>query len=95
MCSAFLDESKWFFSGHLPRAEEYLNNGIVSSGVHVALVHLFFLIGDGSTREQADQLINSDASMLSSTAAILRLWDDLGSAKVTIIPDFSNRFFDL
>ncbi|WOG83788.1 hypothetical protein DCAR_0102966 [Daucus carota subsp. sativus] len=81
LCSAFLDESKWFFSGHLPRAEEYLNNGIVSSGVHVALVHLFFLIGDGSTREQADQLINSDASMLSSTAAILRLWDDLGSAK--------------
>ncbi|XP_017218475.1 (3S,6E)-nerolidol synthase 1 [Daucus carota subsp. sativus] len=81
LCSAFLEESKWFFSGHLPRAEEYLNNGIVSSGVHVALVHLFFLIGDGSTREQADQLINSDASMLSSTAAILRLWDDLGSAK--------------
>ena len=94
MCSAFLEESKWFASGHLPRAEEYLNNGIVISGVHVALVHLFFLIGDGSTKEQAE-LITSNASMLSYPAAILRLWDDLGSAKVTNIPDFSNRFFDL
>ncbi|KAL1832933.1 hypothetical protein ACET3Z_002584 [Daucus carota] len=80
LCNAFLEESKWFASGHLPLAEEYLNNGIVSSGVHVALVHLFFLIGDGSTKEQAE-LITSNASMLSYPAAILRLWDDLGSAK--------------
>ena len=90
LCNAFLEESKWFASGHLPLAEEYLNNGIVSSGVHVALVHMFFLIGDGSTKEQAE-LITSNASILSYPAAILRLWDDLGSAKVTKNPDFSDN----
>ncbi|KAK0578028.1 hypothetical protein LWI29_003822 [Acer saccharum] len=51
LCNAFLVEAKWFDSGHLPKAEEYLENGIVSSG------------------------------LISSTATILRLWDDLGSAK--------------
>ncbi|KAK1385150.1 Nerolidol synthesis [Heracleum sosnowskyi] len=80
LCNAFLEESKWFASGHLPKAEEYLNNGIISSGVHVVLVHLFFLIGDGSTKEKAELMI-SNPSILSYPAAILRLWDDLGSAK--------------
>ncbi|KAM1005028.1 hypothetical protein ACFX13_005192 [Malus domestica] len=32
LCNAFLVEAKWFKSGHLPRAEEYLKNGIISSG---------------------------------------------------------------
>lgn len=80
LCNAFLQESKWFASGHLPKTEEYLNNGIISSGVPVALVHLFFLIGDGSTKEKAEFMI-SNPSILSYPAAILRLWDDLGSAK--------------
>ncbi|RVW86364.1 (3S,6E)-nerolidol synthase 1, chloroplastic [Vitis vinifera] len=49
LCNAFLVEAKWFASGHVPKAEEYLKNGAVS--------------------------------IISSTATILRLWDDLGSAK--------------
>ncbi|KAL5774684.1 hypothetical protein ACOSP7_012241 [Xanthoceras sorbifolium] len=80
LCNAFLVEAKWFDSGHLPRAEEYLENGIVSSGVHVGLVHIFFLVGQNITRENVE-LIESNPGLLSSTATILRLWDDLGSAK--------------
>nr|XP_017217934.1 PREDICTED: (3S,6E)-nerolidol synthase 1-like [Daucus carota subsp. sativus] len=82
LCTAFLEEAKWFASGHLPEAEEYLKNGITSSGVHVALVHMFFLIGDhGSTKDLAES-VKLDTCLISyNVAAILRLWDDLGSAK--------------
>lgn len=81
LCNAFLVEAKWFASGHVPKAHEYLKNGVISSGVHVVLVHLFFLLGHGITRGNVD-LVDDFPSTISSTAAILRLWDDLGSAKV-------------
>ncbi|CAK7350843.1 unnamed protein product [Dovyalis caffra] len=80
LCNAFLVEARWFASGKLPSAEEYLKNGIVSSGVHVVLVHIFFLLGQGISKEKVE-LIDHNPGIISSTATILRLWDDLGSAK--------------
>ncbi|KAL5774682.1 hypothetical protein ACOSP7_012239 [Xanthoceras sorbifolium] len=80
LCNAFLVEAKWFASGQLPKAEEYLENGIVSSGVHVVLIHIFFLLGQNITSKNVE-LIDNNPGLISSTAAILRLWDDLGSAK--------------
>lgn len=65
----------------MPKAEEYLKNGAVSSGVHVVLVHLFFLLGQGITKGNVD-LVDDFPGIISSTATVLRLWDDLGSAKV-------------
>ncbi|KAJ6728709.1 (3S6E)-NEROLIDOL SYNTHASE 2 CHLOROPLASTIC/MITOCHONDRIAL-LIKE [Salix koriyanagi] len=78
--NAFLVEAKWFASGKLPSSEEYLKNGIVSSGVNVVLVHIFFLLGQGISKENVE-LINNFPAIISSTATILRLWDDLGSAE--------------
>nr|BBE32339.1 linalool/nerolidol synthase [Chengiopanax sciadophylloides] len=75
LCDAFLVEAKWFASGHLPKPEEYLRNGIVSSGMHVVLVHIFFLLREGENFEY------ENSGIISSLATILRLWDDLGSAK--------------
>ncbi|KAK2978953.1 hypothetical protein RJ640_017517 [Escallonia rubra] len=80
LCNAFLVEARSFASGHIPKAEEYLNNGIVSSGVPVVLVHLFFLLGDGATKESAN-LVNDNPGIITSAAALLWLWDDLGSAE--------------
>ncbi|XP_059660965.1 (3S,6E)-nerolidol synthase 1-like [Cornus florida] len=80
LCNAFLVEANWFASGHSPKTEEYLKNGIVSSGVHVALAHIFFLLGHGLTNESAN-LVNDIPDLIYSVATILRLWDDLGSAK--------------
>ncbi|OMO64977.1 hypothetical protein COLO4_31674 [Corchorus olitorius] len=80
LCKAFLVEAKWFASGKLPNAEEYLENGIISSGVHIVLVHIFFLLGEGLNHQNVE-LIDNNPGMISSTATILRLWDDLGSAK--------------
>ncbi|KAF9683469.1 hypothetical protein SADUNF_Sadunf04G0016800 [Salix dunnii] len=51
LCNAFLVEAKWFAHGEFPKSEEYLRNGIVSSGVHVVLVHMFFLLGQGFNKE--------------------------------------------
>ncbi|XP_031287270.1 (3S,6E)-nerolidol synthase 1-like [Pistacia vera] len=80
LCNAFLVEAKWFASENMPKAEEYLKNGIISSGVHVVLVHIFFLLGQNVTKETVE-LIDNNPGIISSTATILRLWDDLGSAK--------------
>ncbi|KAJ0082419.1 hypothetical protein Patl1_10961 [Pistacia atlantica] len=80
LCNAFLVEAKWFASENVPKAEEYLKNGIISSGVHVVLVHIFFLLGQNVTKETVE-LIDNNPGIISSTATILRLWDDLGSAK--------------
>jgi (3S)-linalool synthase len=81
MCKAFLVEAKWFASGKLPSAEEYLKNGIVSSGVHIVLVHIFFLLGKGLTKENVHK-IDTIPPIISCPATILRLWDDLGNAEV-------------
>ncbi|XP_044461235.1 (3S,6E)-nerolidol synthase 1-like isoform X2 [Mangifera indica] len=80
LCNAFLVEAKWFTGGSMPKAEEYLKNGIISSGIHVVIVHVFFLLGQNVTEETV-QLIDNNPGIISSTATILRLWDDLGSAK--------------
>ncbi|XP_048438356.1 (3S,6E)-nerolidol synthase 1-like [Pyrus x bretschneideri] len=82
LCKAFLLEARWFSCGHLPNTEEYLNNGFISSGVPVVLTHGFFLLGQGITKETVHILDNLNiSSLISSTATILRLWDDFGSAK--------------
>nr|XP_043637175.1 probable terpene synthase 13 [Erigeron canadensis] len=76
LCEAFLVEAKWFASGHVPTTDEYLKNGIVSSGIQVFLVHLFFLLGDGSTKEKA-RVINDNQGIVFLVSKILRLSDDL------------------
>lgn len=80
LCNAFLVEAKWFATGHTPGAEEYLQNGVISSGVHVVFVHIFFLLGEGINQESIN-LVDGCPVLISHTATILRLWDDLGSAE--------------
>ncbi|KAL6333390.1 hypothetical protein AAG906_028575 [Vitis piasezkii] len=80
LCNAFLVEAQWFADGHVPKADEYLKNGVISSGVHAVLVHMFFLLGHGITKRNVD-IVDDFPENISSVAKILRLWDDLGSAK--------------
>ena len=81
LCNAFLEEAKWLSTGKLPNGEEYLENGIVTTGVHVCLVHTFFILGQRITDEHV-ALMDGFPSLISSTATILRLCDDLEGAKV-------------
>ncbi|KAK9051762.1 hypothetical protein SSX86_028390 [Deinandra increscens subsp. villosa] len=80
LCEAFLVEAKWFALGYTPMADDYLNNGMVSTGAHVVIVHMFFLLGGGTSKESA-RMINENNDISYCLAKILRLWDDLGSAK--------------
>ncbi|TMW87282.1 hypothetical protein EJD97_020151 [Solanum chilense] len=80
LCNAFLKEAKWFASGELPTTHEYLKNGVVSSGVHVILTHMFFSLGFGLTNQNSMNLEDT-SDMASSVATIFRLWNDIGSAK--------------
>ncbi|KAL2467208.1 S-(+)-linalool synthase [Abeliophyllum distichum] len=80
LCNAFLVEAEWFAAGDLPTANEYLENGKLSSGVHTVLIHIFLLLGFGGTSGNAIHF-NDTTGLISSVATILRLWDDLGSAK--------------
>ncbi|KAD3336674.1 hypothetical protein E3N88_32193 [Mikania micrantha] len=75
LCEAFLVEAKWFSSRHIPKSEEYLKNGIISSGVEVFLVHMLFFLGDGVTKENAKLIYQKD--IIPSVSKILRLTDDL------------------
>ncbi|XP_062162280.1 (3S,6E)-nerolidol synthase 1-like isoform X2 [Alnus glutinosa] len=77
--NAFLVEAQWFATGRSPKSEEYLTNAVVSSGVHVVLVHIFFLLGHRLNKETA-KLVDNMPGIISSPGTILRLWDDLGSA---------------
>ncbi|KAJ3685746.1 hypothetical protein LUZ61_014910 [Rhynchospora tenuis] len=80
LCNAFLVEARWFVEKQVPNAEEYLTNGVTSSGVHMLMVHLLFLLGHRVTNETV-HIIKGSSSLISCTSKILRLWDDLGSAK--------------
>ncbi|KAL6650299.1 hypothetical protein ACP70R_009224 [Stipagrostis hirtigluma subsp. patula] len=77
---AFMVETKWFAAQQLPTASDYLSNGVISSGVQVLLVHTFFLLGQGIGKDAVD-LLQHNSPIITSPAKILRLWDDLGSAK--------------
>ncbi|KAL3740493.1 hypothetical protein ACJRO7_021727 [Eucalyptus globulus] len=83
LCNAFLVEFQWNASGKLPKADDYLKNAIITSGVPLVLTHLFFLMGQNIANQSMDskkeevQLPN----IIFLVAEILRLWDDLGCAQ--------------
>ncbi|XP_066324790.1 terpene synthase 2, chloroplastic-like isoform X1 [Miscanthus floridulus] len=82
----FMIEAKWLATDQVPTAEDYLRNGVVTSGVPLTFVHIFIMLGcDQST----EALIDHMPSVISCPAKILRLWDDMGSAE-----DESQEGFD-
>ncbi|KAI9105164.1 hypothetical protein K1719_022693 [Acacia pycnantha] len=78
---SFLVEARWLNSGDLPKAKEYLENGIVTSGVHVVFLHAFFLLLDQNITQQNVAVIDQISSLSSLVGKILRLCDDLEGAK--------------
>uniref|UniRef100_A0A5B7BIG7 Putative geraniol synthase n=1 Tax=Davidia involucrata TaxID=16924 RepID=A0A5B7BIG7_DAVIN len=82
MVESFQAEANWYNSGYVPSLEEYIENGVTTAGTYMALVHLFFLIGQGITEETVG-LLDPYPNFFSSSGTILRLWDDLGTAMVS------------
>ncbi|KAL4585160.1 hypothetical protein LXL04_009775 [Taraxacum kok-saghyz] len=78
---AFMVEAEWVKRGTEPNLKEYIENGVKTAGTYMALVHLFFLIGEGVTEENTRNLLGSYPSLFYVSGTILRLWDDLGTSK--------------
>ncbi|XP_004487383.1 probable terpene synthase 11 [Cicer arietinum] len=79
---AFLEEAKWFNSGYVPSFKTYLDNGVISAGSCMALVHATFLIGNhvhGLSKETFSTT-KPYPRLFSCSGEILRLWDDLGTS---------------
>ncbi|CAA0838107.1 terpene synthase 02 [Striga hermonthica] len=81
MIEGFMVEAEWFNGGSTPNLEEYIENGVSTAGAYMALVHLFFLIGEGVTEQNARLVKKPYPKLFSAAGRILRLWDDLGTAK--------------
>ncbi|CAL1372579.1 unnamed protein product [Linum trigynum] len=79
LVEAFLVEAKWMRNGTCPASEDYLKNGIVSSGVQLVLLHFFFLLGQGITKQNVSLVDGDNPPLISPVAKILRLSDDLSS----------------
>ncbi|CAN6226981.1 unnamed protein product [Urochloa humidicola] len=79
----FMVESRWLAAGQVPAAEEYLRNGVVTSGMPLTLAHVLFLLGhDHAAYNEATKLAdNNIPPAISCPGKILRLWDDMGSAE--------------
>ncbi|KAH9792960.1 S-(+)-linalool synthase [Citrus sinensis] len=77
---AQLSEAKWFSEGYVPTQEQYLRNGVTTGGTYMALVHAFCLMGQGVTKETL-AMMEPYPNLFSCSGKILRLWDDLGTAR--------------
>ncbi|XP_030451897.1 (3S,6E)-nerolidol synthase 1-like [Syzygium oleosum] len=83
LCNAFLVEFQWNASGKLPKADDYLKKGTITSGAPLVLAHLFFLMGQNIANQSTDSKKEEESlpNAIFLVAKILRLWDDLGCAQ--------------
>ncbi|VAI54045.1 hypothetical protein VPH35_108875 [Triticum aestivum] len=75
--NGFMIEGKWLSTNQIPTSEDYLRNGIVTSGAPLVFMHLLFMLGHELTEGNNDDIHR----IISCPAKIMRLWDDMGSAK--------------
>ena len=73
----FMIEGKWLSTNNVPTSEDYIRNGIITSGAPLVFLHLLFMLGHDLTEGNKDNIHR----VISYPAKIMRLWDDMGSAK--------------
>ncbi|KAE8794704.1 Linalool synthase, chloroplastic [Hordeum vulgare] len=73
----FVIEGKWLSTDQIPTSEDYLRNGIITSGAPLLFMHLFFMLGHELNEGKNDDIHR----VISYPAKIMRLWDDMGTAK--------------
>ncbi|XP_037446048.1 S-(+)-linalool synthase, chloroplastic-like [Triticum dicoccoides] len=72
----FMIEGKWLSTNQIPTSEDYLRNGIVTSGAPLVFMHLLFMLGHELPEGNNDDIHR----IISCPAKIMRLLDDMGSA---------------
>ncbi|XP_062119804.1 (+)-alpha-pinene synthase, chloroplastic-like isoform X2 [Humulus lupulus] len=81
LCRCYLQEAKWFYSGHKPSLKEYIDNAWLSIGSIVIFVHAFFSFTNPIAKESLKCFEEGDHHAISRQGSmILRLADDLGTS---------------
>ncbi|RVW68204.1 (-)-germacrene D synthase [Vitis vinifera] len=78
---AYFHEAKWFHEGSIPTMEEYMRIALVTSGYYMLTTMSFIGMGEIVTKEAFDWVI-SDPKIITASAVICRLTDDISSYKV-------------
>ncbi|KAL6311315.1 hypothetical protein AAG906_025533 [Vitis piasezkii] len=77
---AYFHEAKWFHEGRIPTMEEYMRIALVTSGYYMLTTMSFIGMGEIVTKEAFDWVI-SDPKIITASAVICRLMDDISSHK--------------
>eukprot|EP00261_Vitis_vinifera_P016682 XP_010645934.1 PREDICTED: valencene synthase-like [Vitis vinifera] len=77
---AYFHEAKWFHEGSIPTMEEYMGIALVTSGYYMLTTMSFIGMGEIVTKEAFDWVI-SDPKIITASAVICRLTDDISSYK--------------
>lgn len=82
LCASYLTEARWFYNGHTPVLEEYLENAWISVGGPAAIVHAYILQAGSMTEKSLDYCFKQGGELIYWSSLITRLADDLGTSKV-------------
>ncbi|XP_038720312.1 probable terpene synthase 6 [Tripterygium wilfordii] len=75
-----LVEAQWCNAGYVPTFDEYLKNGLITSGCHIIPLMSFFVIGETATI-QAFEWLESSPKFMTALQTIGCLVDDIKSQK--------------
>ncbi|KAF7088199.1 hypothetical protein CFC21_091333 [Triticum aestivum] len=87
----FMIEGKWLSTNKVPTPEDYLRNGVITSGAPLLFMHLLFMLGHDLTEDNNDHILR----VISCPAKIMRHWDDMGSAKDELQEGLDGSYKDL
>nr|AGN90905.1 limonene synthase [Mentha canadensis]AGN90906.1 limonene synthase [Mentha canadensis]AGN90907.1 limonene synthase [Mentha canadensis]AGN90910.1 limonene synthase [Mentha suaveolens]AGN90912.1 limonene synthase [Mentha spicata] len=79
LADKYMVEARWFYGGHKPSLEEYLENSWQSISGPCMLTHIFFRVTDSFTKETVDSLYKYH-DLVRWSSFVLRLADDLGTS---------------
>uniref|UniRef100_A0A8R7QNC4 Uncharacterized protein n=1 Tax=Triticum urartu TaxID=4572 RepID=A0A8R7QNC4_TRIUA len=87
----FMIEGKWLSTNQVPTSEDYLRNGVITSGAPLLFMQLLFMLGHDLTEDNNDHILR----VISCPAKIMRLWDNMGSAKDELQEGLDGSYKDL
>ncbi|KAI3991383.1 hypothetical protein MKX01_039712 [Papaver californicum] len=90
ICKAYLAEATWYYSGHIPPLEEYIDNAWITIGGPLLSIHAYCQLGDQQniTKDALECMNNNQSDLVYWSSMILRLADDLGTSKVYMSSTF-------
>ncbi|XP_047339826.1 (-)-alpha-terpineol synthase-like [Impatiens glandulifera] len=83
LCGCYMKEARWFYGGHVPSLDEYLNHAWMSGATPMMVVHGYFLCISASnpiTKEGLEAVKNYH-DIIKWPCMISRLVNDLGTSK--------------